>query len=715
MSDSKTYEDAEAWEGVTSLLRRGDVIGVRGYPGKSKRGELSIFPRKIELLSPCYHMIPKNGVKNVETRFRQRYLDLILNPQVRSVFEVRAQIINYVRRFLDERNFLEVETPMMNMVHGGATARPFKTHHNELSIDMFMRVAPELYLKMLIIGGLDRVYEIGRQFRNEGMDQTHNPEFTTCEFYQAYADYHDLMDMTESMIAGMVKAVTGGYKITYTNPDGDVEIDFTPPFKRVSMMDGLAEEIEKKHGFKVEFPDPNGPDAKDFLLDLYKKLGVEPKPPNTVARLIDQLVGDYLEENCTHPTFICDHPEVMSPLAKYHRSRPGLTERFELFVNKRELCNAYTELNNPWTQRERFTQQAAQGSEGDDEAMVKDEDFCVAMEYGLPPTGGWGMGIDRLTMFLTNKDSIREVLLFPAMKPLNHVKPTASPFPAAATATQPTGSAVFPACPSTTCDAWLPGVDLGSKGGLGALATLLRGQNFIGGASPSKADAEVFDAMTALPYEARNYFPEVKHWVGTVGLFLPFVRATWPAPKAPIAVPTPAAAVAKPAAKPAAEPAAKPASKKPAAKATEEEDDMDDLFGDEEEEVAAPASDRAKKAAELKAKRDAELEERKKVALERLAKKEAKQRSLCSLEIKPWEAEQDLIELFARIKSTVVKDGLKWSENCALKEVAFGIKKMMLTAVINQTMSMDAIIEEMVEEIFPDDIQSMEMTSMSLL
>ena len=238
------------------------------------------------------------------------------------------------------------------------------------------------------------------------------------KFYMAYADYHDLMDMTESMISSMVKDITGSYKVVYTNPDGDVELDFSPPWRRVSMMEGLEEEIMKAHpGTKVKFPDPNGPEAKAYLLDLMSAIGVEPKPPLTVARLIDQLVGDYLEENAMNPVFITEHPEVMSPLAKYHRSKPGLTERFELFVNKRELCNAYTELNNPVVQRERFSIQASQGAEGDDEAMVKDEDFCTALEYGLPPTGGWGMGIDRLTMFLTNKDSIREVLLFPAMKP----------------------------------------------------------------------------------------------------------------------------------------------------------------------------------------------------------------------------------------------------------------------------------------------------------
>jgi lysyl-tRNA synthetase class II len=421
-----------------------------------------------------------------ETRFRQRYLDLIVNPEVQDIFRTRSRIISGVRRYLDDRGFLEVETPMMNMIPGGATARPFITYHNELDLQLYMRIAPELYLKQLVVGGLDRVYEIGKQFRNEGIDLTHNPEFTTCEFYQvgralrcrgagavqtwrsrrgacrpsvpgaglgplecqpqswlgatldpphknkstthtqththrhthtytrthahhpqAYADYNDLIAMTEELVSGLVLSIKGSYKIQY-HPDGPegkaIDIDFTPPFRRISMVSGLEEALG------VKLPgDLDSEEARLALVELCKKHGVECSPPHTTARLLDKLVGEFIESQCINPTFICDHPQIMSPLAKWHRALPGMTERFELFVNCKEVCNAYTELNDPLRQRQLFQQQAAAKAQGDDEAMFVDENFCTALEYGLPPTGGWGLGIDRFTMMLTDKNNIKEV------------------------------------------------------------------------------------------------------------------------------------------------------------------------------------------------------------------------------------------------------------------------------------------------------------------
>lgn len=405
-------------------LRRGDIVGVKGSPGKSRKGEFSIFATEVTLLSSCLHMLPKleQGLADTEVRFRQRYLDLIVNTTNRDIFVRRSKIIKFVRTFLDNRGFLEVETPMMSVLPGGATAKPFKTFHEDLKTTMYMRVAPELHLKMLVIGGLDRVYEIGRNFRNESIDLTHNPEFTACEFYAAYLDYSDLMDMTEEMLSTMVKEVTGSHLVTY-HPDGKdgraVEIDFSPPFKRISMVSGLEERL------KILLDDPSfsipsdieSEGTRQFLDDLHTRLNVNCEEPRTTARLLDSLVGEFIEPECINPTFICDHPQVMSPLAKWHRSLPGMTERFELFVNGKELCNAYTELNDPEVQRERFRSTQQDVTHGDEEAMVHDEDFCVALEYGLPPTAGWGLGIDRLSMVLTDNCSIKEVLLFPAMKP----------------------------------------------------------------------------------------------------------------------------------------------------------------------------------------------------------------------------------------------------------------------------------------------------------
>ena len=389
----------------------GDIIEVKGFVFRTRRGQISVHAQNVRLLSKSLLPLPEkfHGLKDTDTRYRQRYLDLIVNPDVKTTFYKRSLIIKKIRNFLDEKNFVEVETPILVSNAGGAAARPFVTHHNSLNEDFKLRISLELYLKRLIIGGMERVYEIGRVFRNEGMDTRHNPEFTLMELYQAYTDYHGMMDLTESMFRYLATEVCGSTTITY----GDKEIDLGKPFERLTMTDA----VKKYAG--VDFDAVND-DAE--AKKLAKEHNIEFEERHTKGDILNLFFEEFCEDKLIQPTFIMDHPVDISPLTKRKPSRPDQVERFELYINTWEMCNAYSELNDPIDQRERFKAQDAAAAAGDEEANHTDEDFLTAMEYGMPPTGGIGYGIDRLVMLLTNSPSIRDVLLFPTMKPLDSDK-----------------------------------------------------------------------------------------------------------------------------------------------------------------------------------------------------------------------------------------------------------------------------------------------------
>ena len=400
-------------------LDLGDIIGITGYVFKTQMGETTIHVTSLKVLSKSVRPLPvvkettdeegdstKYDVfSNKELKYRRRYIDLIVNPESREIFRKRSAIINEIRNVLNENNFLEVETPILQPIYGGASARPFKTHHNSLDIPLYLRIANELYLKRLIVGGFDGVYEFAKDFRNEGMSRFHNPEFTQCEFYVAYKDYVWMMDFIEDMFKRIVKKVCGSTKVSC----GENKIDFEKKWERYSMY----EAIEKFTSVDVSEMD------EDSIRKVCKDMNVKVDKSMGRGKLIDEIFGEKCEPNLIQPTYITDYPIEMSPLAKKHRDKDGLVERFELICNGKEICNAFSEINDPIDQRERFEEQVKLGNRGDDEAMVLDEDYLTALEYGMPPTAGIGIGIDRLTMILTDSDSIQDVLFFPQMKPDN--------------------------------------------------------------------------------------------------------------------------------------------------------------------------------------------------------------------------------------------------------------------------------------------------------
>lgn len=392
---------------LIKLMDIGDTVGITGTAFRTHMGELSIKANSVEMLSKSLRPLPEkwHGLKDVETRYRQRYVDLIVNPEVRDTFVKRSQIIRSVREVLDSHDFLEVETPILNTIAGGAAARPFISYHNALDMQVYMRIAPELYLKRLIVGGMDRVYEMGRVFRNEGIDNRHNPEFTSVEIYQAFADYRDMMDLTEEVVVKTAEKVLGTTTINYEG----TTIELASPWKRMSMIEAVKEYSGKDFTNVTDLEEARA---------IAKELNVAIEPSFGIGKIINACFEEYVEDKLIQPTFITGHPKEISPLAKSNPENPDITDRFEAYIYGREICNGFTELNDPIDQKERFLKQVEERANGDEEANMMDEDFVNALEYGLPPTGGLGIGIDRLVMFLTNSSTIRDVLFFPTMKPL---------------------------------------------------------------------------------------------------------------------------------------------------------------------------------------------------------------------------------------------------------------------------------------------------------
>ena len=392
---------------LIKLMDIGDTVGITGTAFRTHMGELSIKANSVEMLSKSLRPLPEkwHGLKDVETRYRQRYVDLIVNPEVRDTFVKRSQIIRSVREVLDSHDFLEVETPILNTIAGGAAARPFISYHNALDMQVYMRIAPELYLKRLIVGGMDRVYEMGRVFRNEGIDNRHNPEFTSVEIYQAFADYRDMMDLTEEVVVKTAEKVLGTTTINYEG----TTIELASPWKRMSMIEAVKEYSGKDFTNVTDLEEARA---------IAKELNVAIEPSFGIGKIINACFEEYVEDKLIQPTFITGHPKEISPLAKSNPENPEITDRFEAYIYGREICNGFTQLNDPIDQKERFLKQVEERANGDEEANMMDEDFVNALEYGLPPTGGLGIGIDRLVMFLTNSSTIRDVLFFPTMKPL---------------------------------------------------------------------------------------------------------------------------------------------------------------------------------------------------------------------------------------------------------------------------------------------------------